>query len=147
MIVDSSLQIPLNAKVLKYNDKKTIIATTSKADKGKITKLISMGAAVLVIKQKAGRVSLKLLMKELAGMNITSIMIEGGSSIGAAAIAEKIVDKIMFFIAPKIIGGVDSFSSVGGKSPALLKNALQLTNFQAIRYGDDILLEGYTTYN
>ena len=105
-----------------------------------------MGATVLSIREKAGRVSLKMLMKELARMEITGIMIEGGSSIAASAVSEKIVDKVMFFVAPKIIGGVDSFTSIGGKSPSLLKNALQLTDFRAVNYGDDILLEGYTGF-
>ncbi len=146
VIVDSSLKIPLKSKVLGYGDNKTIIATTGRTDKKKINKLVSMGAIVLVVKEKAGRVSLKHLMKALAGLKITSVMIEGGSSIAASAISEKIVDKVMFFVAPKIIGGDDSYSSIGGKSPARLKKALQLIDFRAVKYGDDVLLEGYPNY-
>ena len=143
IIVDSKLKTPLNSKVLKFRDNKTIIAATKRADHKKISKLESLGARVLIIKEKGGHVDLKHLMKELGRLEITSVMIEGGSSIASSALTCGIIDKVMFFIAPKIIGGVDSISSIGGRSPALLKNALQLRDLQATAYGDDILMEGY----
>ena len=148
IVVDSRLQISLNAKVLKHNDGRTIIAATEKADKQKISALIKKGCKVLIIKTEAGksgsqRVDLKVLMKELVRLDITSVMIEGGSSINSSALSSKIVDKVMFFTAPKIIGGVDAVPSVGGKSPALLKNAIELKDIQATAFGRDILLEGY----
>ncbi len=146
IIVDSLLQIPLTSKVLKHYDRKTIIATTKKASQKKINRFRYCGVTVLVIKDKGGKVDLKSLMKELGKLNITSVMIEGGSSITASALSSKIVDKVMFFIAPKIIGGVDSIPSVGGKSQALLKNAIQLKKVKTIYFGEDILVEGYPTF-
>lgn len=147
IIADSTLNIPLNSRVLDYKDGRTIIATTERASKRKITGLIKRGVRVLTLKSKYGKVDLRMLMKELGKLDITSIMIEGGSSISASALSTHIVDKVMFFVAPKIIGGVDSIPSVGGKSPALLKNALQLRNMRATHYGNDILLEGYIQYS
>ena len=82
-------------------------------------------------------------MKELGKLDITSVMIEGGSTINAAALSGKIVDKVLVFIAPKIIGGIDSIPSIGGTSPAMLKNACNLKNLSTIRIGDDIVIEGY----
>jgi diaminohydroxyphosphoribosylaminopyrimidine deaminase/5-amino-6-(5-phosphoribosylamino)uracil reductase len=161
IIVDSSLQIPLNAKVLKHNDQKTIIATTKNASSQKIRLLSSLDNRVLVIKDRAGKVhpvrkkaphglsngvNLKSLMKELGKLDITSVMIEGGSSINASALSSKIVDKIMFFITPKIIGGTDAIPSVGGKSPALLKKAVRIRNLYIKKIGEDILLEGNPYY-
>ncbi len=142
IIVDSRLQIPLNAKVLKHKDKRTIIATTKKASSRKINFLKKLGNNVLIIKDRAGKINLKALMKALARLDITSVMIEGGSSVNASALSSGIVDKIMFFIAPKIIGGSDAVSSVGGKSPSLLKNALTLKDVQMTKIGKDILIEG-----
>ncbi len=146
VIIDSSLKIPLNARVLNHPDNKTIITTTKKADQKKIRQLRSRGVTVLVIKDKEGKVDLKSLMKKLGTLNITSVMIEGGSLITASSLSSKIVDKVMVFIAPKIIGGIDAIPSVGGKSPALLKNAIQLKNLQVTHFGADILLEGYPKY-
>ena len=145
IIVDTNLRIPLNAKVIKHKDHKTIIAAISKSkiqNPKKINKLKNLGVQVLIVKAKNGKVDLKALMKELGKLNIMSLMIEGGSSINASALSDKVVDKVMFFIAPKIIGGADSITSVGGKSPALLKNALRINNLQIKKMGEDLLLEG-----
>ena len=89
------------------------------------------------------RVNLKRLMKELGKMEITAVMIEGGSSVAAAALSEKIVDKVVFFIAPKIIGGTDAVPAVGGKSPVLLKNSIDLNDAQITMFGSDVCMEGY----
>jgi diaminohydroxyphosphoribosylaminopyrimidine deaminase/5-amino-6-(5-phosphoribosylamino)uracil reductase len=159
VIVDSGLRIPLNAKILKHEDRKTIIATTLKADKKKIDCLINRGNRVLIIKDGSGRikptikktvsrriyngVNLSGLMKDLGNLGITSVLIEGGSSINASALSCGIVDKIMVFIAPKIIGGADSISSVGGESLAFLMNAIIIKDLSAKKIGEDILIEAY----
>ncbi len=143
VIVDSSLEISLNAKVLKHSDRKTIIATTKIAPEDKIAILEKRGIKVLLIKDKASKVDLKVLMKKLGRLNVLSVMIEGGSSIAASALADRIVDKLLFFVAPKIIGGIDAIPSVGGKSPESLKKAIKLINFESLKVGNDILIEGY----
>ena len=56
------------------------------------------------------------------------------------------LDKVLAFIAPKIIGGIDSIPSVGGRSPALIKSAIRLRDVQIKRFGDDLLLEGYPVF-
>jgi len=149
IIVDGSLRIPLDSKVLKHDDGKTIIAAIAAKSGGKgnwqkkIELLNNMGVRVLTVKEKDGKVDLKSLMKELGRLDITSVMIEGGSSINASALASGIVDKVMLFTAPKIIGGVDSIPSIGGKSPALLKSAFRLNNLRIKKIGEDVLMEGY----
>jgi diaminohydroxyphosphoribosylaminopyrimidine deaminase/5-amino-6-(5-phosphoribosylamino)uracil reductase len=143
IIVDSSLQIPINAKLLNHKDNRTIIATTEKASPKKIKQLTSRGTRVIVVNSKQKKVDLKKLIKEVGKLDITSIMIEGGSTINASALSSKIVDKVLIFIAPKIICGTDSIPSIGGKSPALLRSAYQLKNINTIRFGDDLLIEGY----
>lgn len=143
VIIDSLLKISMKSKVLGYKDCKTIIATTEMASKKKIERLSQSGIKVLIIKSKKKRVDLKKLMKELGKLEITSVMVEGGSSITASALADGIVDKVLFFTAPKIIGGVDAIPSVGGKSLVHLKNAFKLRNVKTSNFGDDILVEGY----
>ena len=143
IVVDSDLRIPLRSKVLKYSDGKTIIATTSKAGSRKTALLRSSGHTVLIIKDNKGRVDLKRLVKELAKLDITSVMIEGGSSINASALSSGIVDKVIFFCAPKIIGGLDAIPSVGGISPSSLSKILRLKDLHVEKVGDDFLFEGY----
>ncbi len=146
IIVDSSLHIPLSSKVLKHDDGRTIIATTSRASDKKIKFILKGGNQVIVIKAQKGRVDLKKLMKELGKLEISSLLIEGGSSISASALSDGIVDKVMFFSAPKIIGGTDSLSSVGGSSPARLSSAIELRDIKVTAYGKDFLIEGYPEY-
>jgi diaminohydroxyphosphoribosylaminopyrimidine deaminase/5-amino-6-(5-phosphoribosylamino)uracil reductase len=160
VIVDSSLQISPQAKALQYRDNKTIIATTQKASARKVN-MLRRHAQILFIDDKAGKahppgkkpspklstgINLKGLMRELGRLGITSVMIEGGSALAASALSDRIVDKIMFFIAPKIIGGTDSIPSVGGKSPTLLRNAVRIKDFQVISVGNDLLVECYPLY-
>ncbi|RJQ50365.1 MAG: bifunctional diaminohydroxyphosphoribosylaminopyrimidine deaminase/5-amino-6-(5-phosphoribosylamino)uracil reductase RibD [Nitrospiraceae bacterium] len=148
IIVDSNLRTPLDAKVLSHIDGKTIIATVSPrkitpAYQIKVAHLHNIGVQLLPVKGKNGKVDLESLMKNLGKLQITSIMIEGGSSINASALSAMLVDKIMFFVAPKIIGGVDSIPSIGGCSPSLLKNAYRIKYLRTKMIGEDVLLEGY----
>jgi len=149
IIADSSLDIALNARVLKHHDNKTIIATIHhdservKAYQHKTDLLKNMGVQVLTVKEKDGKVDLRSLMKKLAALEITSVMIEGGSAINASALSSGIVDKIMLFTAPRIIGGADAISSIGGESPVLLTNAFSIKDLQVTKIGNDLLLEGY----
>jgi len=146
VVVDSSLQIPLTARLLGHEDNRTIIATTGKASRKKIDLLLSRGVRIIVTGDKDGKVDLKALMKELGGMDITSVMIEGGSSINASALSSGIVDKVLVFVAPRILGGVDSIPSIGGKSPLLIEHAVKLKKTSITTFGDDILLEAYTSF-
>ena len=64
---------------------------------------------VRIIEYDSERLDLGWLLERLGKMEITSLLIEGGSSLNAHALEDGIVDKVMFFIAPKIIGGKKSF--------------------------------------
>jgi len=83
------------------------------------------------------------LMRLLGEMGVMTIMIEGGSELNASAIRQGIVDKVLFFITPRIIGGQDSKSSIGGTSPRHLSASIPLRDCQIKRIGPDLLLEGY----
>ncbi|MBI4826911.1 MAG: bifunctional diaminohydroxyphosphoribosylaminopyrimidine deaminase/5-amino-6-(5-phosphoribosylamino)uracil reductase RibD [Nitrospirae bacterium] len=143
IIVDSELRISLKSKLLGYKDGKTIIATTDQAAAGKINAIRKAGHQLLILKSRNKQVDLKLLGKELGRLGISSIMIEGGSHIAASALSGRIVDKVMFFIAPKIIGGKDAVTSVEGGAPASLLKALKLRDIKTRKFGDDLLIEGY----
>jgi len=139
IIVDSTLKISERAKVLK-DPSKVIIATTKKAPKKKIDKLHQKGIQVLILKPKAGLVDLRELMKELGKSGITPIMIEGGAELSGNAIKEGIVDKILIFTAPKLIGnGLGPLKNLGIKK---VNKAIQLKNISTKNIGKDLLVEG-----
>lgn len=143
IVVDSTLSISPKAKVLNLNSQAlTIIATTPKAPLKKRALIEKKGARVLVIPSK-DRVDLRLLMEILGKEEITSVLIEGGSEINTSALHSGIVDKVLFFYAPKIIGGKQAPLMVGGKGIARVKDALVLHNITTQRFSDDVMIEGY----
>ena len=83
------------------------------------------------------------LIKDLGRMEITSLLIEGGSSLNSHALEDGIVDKVMFFIAPVIVGGRESFPAVGGKTFKRLEEAYRIKGMSVKKIGEDILVEGY----
>jgi diaminohydroxyphosphoribosylaminopyrimidine deaminase/5-amino-6-(5-phosphoribosylamino)uracil reductase len=98
---------------------------------------------VLRIPAGKGGLDLALLMKELAAREIVSVLIEGGGTTLAAAFESGIVDKAMFFIAPKIIGGHDAVTAVEGEGAKRLLDAIQLERMTSKPVGEDILIEAY----
>jgi diaminohydroxyphosphoribosylaminopyrimidine deaminase/5-amino-6-(5-phosphoribosylamino)uracil reductase len=95
-----------------------------------------------MLKQKKGRVDLGQLMDELGGMGIVSVLIEGGSEVNACALEEKLVDKLIYFLAPKIIGGNDAPGAVGGCGVEQLKGALPIRDLTVFQLGNDLAIEG-----
>jgi diaminohydroxyphosphoribosylaminopyrimidine deaminase/5-amino-6-(5-phosphoribosylamino)uracil reductase len=99
--------------------------------------------AVLNVSGEPGDVDLLELMQELGRREVTSVLIEGGGATLASAFAARIVDKVAFFIGPKIIGGHDAISAVDGVGAASLADATVLHGMQATNVGEDILIEAY----
>lgn len=139
IIVDSRLRMPSDAKILKGG--RTIIATTDDAPMGKIGFLRGRGVEVLVLSKGNGGVNLRELMKELASIGIASVMIEGGGGLIGSAFDAGIVDKIAFFIAPKIIGGQGV--SIGGAGIESIAQSMHLEKFEIVKVGEDFMLLGY----
>jgi len=146
IVVDSLLKIPLKAKIFteKSNAQNIIVTTMSSyEERGAIYEQMPKTKVLVVGTSKKNKVSLNQMTDRLGSMKITSIMIEGGAEIGGSAIREGIVDKVMFFIAPKIIGGRGAPSPVGGDGITFIKDAIKLHSMNVTRCGVDILVEGY----
>lgn len=146
IVIDSKARIPLESKVLKCDDKtRTIIATTEFAQDNKIEAIKQKGAEVIVTKGKNGWVNLNELMRVLGDMGIDSILIEGGSTLNYSALQEGIVDKVITFISPKIFGGSDGKTPVGGQGIEHVSDCIVLRDAEVIRFNEDIMIEAYVT--
>lgn len=143
IIIDSSLRIPLESMVIKYNNSNTIVVCVENYNTEKKEKLENIGVKVIETKPLDGRVSLQELMIKLGRENIDSILIEGGGTINFSALKAGIVDKVRFYIAPKIIGGENSRSSVGGEGFFSLDECVNLIDMSYEQIGDEIMVEGY----
>jgi len=140
VIVDSKLRIPLSANVLKDGNGMVIIGCGRDFDEKKKRALESLGVMVLPCPGMDGRVDLKKFMVSLAREGITSILLEGGSELGGAMVNSGLVNRFCFFVAPKIIGGRDAKTPVGGVGIGTIKNALHVGEIRIRRIGKDILL-------
>ncbi|HBN08049.1 MAG TPA: bifunctional diaminohydroxyphosphoribosylaminopyrimidine deaminase/5-amino-6-(5-phosphoribosylamino)uracil reductase RibD [Cyanobacteria bacterium UBA8530] len=152
IVIDSFARTPINSKLfnkpgtglLRPN---TLIVTTKAAPEDRIRGLQSVGAEVLVCPELDGgidaHVDLARLMQILSKREITSVLLEGGSSLNAAALSLGIVDKIYQYVAPKIIGGSDVPTMVGGMGVAFIEEALTLNRMTARPLGNDLLFEAY----
>ncbi|WP_302177158.1 bifunctional diaminohydroxyphosphoribosylaminopyrimidine deaminase/5-amino-6-(5-phosphoribosylamino)uracil reductase RibD [Megamonas funiformis] len=143
IVVDSSLKIDINANVVQDKSAKTIIATTDKADKDKFLKLQAQDVDVIVVdKDENDKVDIEKLLDILGQQNICSILVEGGATLSGSFVAKKLVDKVYFFIAPKIIGGKEAKTPVAGTGILNLQEALTLKDIQIEKLEEDILIIG-----
>jgi len=140
IVVDSNLKIPKSSNLMK-DPAKLIIATSNKAPKNELKKLQQKGVNVIVTKSKNGMVDLQDLTKQLGKHEITSVMIEGGSELNSSAIKDGVVDKILIFTAPKLIG--NGIGAIGNLGVNKIDKAINLKEPICRKIGKDMLVEAY----
>ncbi len=143
IVLDSHLRIPLTARLFhQRGSEKTIVIAGARASKKKMKAIEDFGAQVWSIPLRGRRIPFKALLKRLAKMGLPSIMIEGGSTTAARALAEGAVDKVLFFYAPKIIGG-EGKHMIGDLGIKKMSRCMKIQDVEIERFGHDILVSGY----
>jgi len=133
IVLDSQLRIRQSARVVGAN---TLIATTRQGNVG--------AAEVLTLPAtEEGRVNLEALLDELGRRDVLSVLVEGGGEVHASLFARGLVDKVVAYVAPRLIGGRDAPGPLGGKGIERLDDATNLTETDVTRLGDDFLISGY----
>jgi len=144
IVVDSKGLIPAVSRVINPESSAgLILATTTALDPEKERLLMEKGVRILKADGPGGHVDLVKLMDELYELKIDSVLLEGGGGLNAAALDSGIVDKVMTFIAPKIIGGKDAKTPVEGAGIEMMEHAVKLQDISISRFDEDILVEGY----
>src|SRR6185295_1751676 len=143
VVLDSRLRTPLTATVCAMQDRaKTVIVTTNRAPRSRRRPFEQAGVEILSLSTKNGRVSLPALMTMLGKRGITSALIEGGSTVNAAALRERLVNHVLLYLAPTLMGGQDAKAMIGDRSPKRLDQALALRHVTVRRIGKDLVVEG-----
>lgn len=145
IIVDSMLRLPLTARVVSDRTAPTIILTTQGAEEEKKRLLTDAGVTVITCGD-GNEVDLRAAMEELGRREIGSILLEGGGKLNGAMLDTGLIDKMVLFFAPKLIGGDQapvSFSFSGRKQ---MSDAITLDRMQAEMAGADICVTGYPRY-
>jgi diaminohydroxyphosphoribosylaminopyrimidine deaminase/5-amino-6-(5-phosphoribosylamino)uracil reductase len=143
IIVDSRLRIPADSRIVRTAAEfPTLVAATSSAPLKRIDRLKEKRVEVLVVRKNLqGRVSLAALMKELGFRGIQSILLEGGPTLNASAWEERIVDRLLLFVAPKVIGGWETPGMMGGEGVRKVKNARRVEVLRVRKAGEDLMIE------
>ncbi|MFA7424799.1 MAG: bifunctional diaminohydroxyphosphoribosylaminopyrimidine deaminase/5-amino-6-(5-phosphoribosylamino)uracil reductase RibD [Desulfosarcinaceae bacterium] len=142
IVLDARLETPPESRLFGLDSPaKTLIVCAEAASPERRRRLEAAGARMLTSPLDRGRIDLKALMTRLGAMQVTSVLIEGGARVAAAVLAEKIVDKIMFFYAPKILGG-QGLPICQGPGPQRMAEAMAVRNMEITRVGDDFLVTG-----
>jgi diaminohydroxyphosphoribosylaminopyrimidine deaminase/5-amino-6-(5-phosphoribosylamino)uracil reductase len=144
IVVDSQLSTPPDANIFNRNSK--VIIVTLPAKPGQETenrKKLEEKCRILEVKEKSGQVNLKDMMKKIVLSGITNILVEGGGTLIGSLFDEGLVDKVLFFISPKIVGGKDAPTSVMGSGITRISSAMKLKEVKYKHLGEDLLVEGY----
>ena len=141
LIVDSHLRLPPHSRVVQSAKNDVIVFTTESADSPKGRALRRAGVEVFRVRAKRRRVNLNAVMYELGGREILNVLLEAGADLNGAALEAGIVDKMILFYAPRIMG-------TGGVPMARLSSHASaklppLRNVTVDRYGPDFVVQGY----
>jgi len=141
IVLDSRLRIPLTARILQEQDQaKTLMVTTDHADRKKLSQLNDRGIETLILPvESSGRIDLNRLLRELGSRGIASVLVEGGSGILTALMAQNLADRLIAIIAPKISGrGIEA---VGQLNITSMEKAIGLVFRKIYRKGDDLIID------
>ncbi|HEX2326619.1 MAG TPA: bifunctional diaminohydroxyphosphoribosylaminopyrimidine deaminase/5-amino-6-(5-phosphoribosylamino)uracil reductase RibD [Chloroflexota bacterium] len=143
LVLDSTGRTPLTARLLGGElPGRTAICTTEQSPPAWRAAVEERGAEVLVLPQREGKVDLEALLDELGRRRVTSLLVEGGARVHGAFFDAGLVDRVVAFVAPLLIGGREAPGPVGGQGPARLSEARPLLQREVRQVGVDTLIAG-----
>ena len=148
IVIDPSLRIDEDARMLHLaSDAETILVTGlvtgEKIDSAKAARLKKNRIRIWPMPLVKGKIDFNRLLDDLGKRGVTHLLIEGGGGIIGSAFRAGIVDKALFFFAPKIMGGDDGVPICRGEGASKMQNCIQLTSIQTRLFDKDVLIEGY----
>jgi len=140
-VVDTHLRLPLNSKVVKSAKGDVVIFTTQSPNAAKARALTRAGVEIFRVPARRGRVDLSAVMRELGRREMLNVLLEAGAGLNGSALEAGIVDKMILFYAPTVMG-------VGGVPMAQFSTrnaakAPRLKNLTLNRFGTDFVVQGY----
>jgi len=142
VVLDSQARLPLASQlVLTARERPVLLATTAGADAARRAALTELGVEVESL--GTGRVDPGALLEALAKRGVRHLLLEGGGEVLAAFFSAGLVDRVLAFLAPKVIGGEGAPGPVRGAGAASVADAVRLLHLTARPSGEDVLLEGH----
>jgi diaminohydroxyphosphoribosylaminopyrimidine deaminase/5-amino-6-(5-phosphoribosylamino)uracil reductase len=138
VLLDSRLRVPPTARLF-AEPGETIVLCASDAPAGRQRALRTAGVRLLSIRARRGKIPLAAALAALAGEGVGSLLVEGGGALAAALLREDLVDELLWFTAPKLIGG-DGRAALAPLGVARLADAPALAIERVQRIGADVLV-------
>jgi len=140
IVLDARARTPLDARVVSDSHAAlTTIVVSRTAAAGRVAALAKR-VDVWRAPSRGGRINLPWLLKKLGAQNVTSLLVEGGGEVNASFLLQRLANRVVFFYAPKILGGRDSLRAVGGEGAGGWSEILGLTGLAWRRLGPDLML-------
>ncbi len=141
VVVDGRLRVPSGARVLTNELAAGTLVATSKTSGNKLLRMQRNGVQIETLAaDSGGRFKLRTLLRRLAKRGVSSVLLEGGADLAAAALRERVVDRVACFVAPKLIGG-DGRPMLGIIGVDRLVDSIDLRDLRMRRIGPDVLIE------
>lgn len=140
VVVDTTLRLPLDARILSDRAAATLVATTHRTSPERIDAVRAEGAEVVVLPEGQGGVDLAALLRHLGARGVASVLVEGGASLITSTLRDRLVDRLVVCIAPKLIGS--GIEAVGDLAIHRLHDALTFEGASFRRLGDDLIFDG-----
>ena len=144
VVVDGKGRTPLTARVFSEPGR-TFLALGRRATPEEVKAFAEVNAEILELPSEEGLVDLESLLKALGEREITSVLVEGGGILLGSLFDHRLVDKVIAFIAPVIIGGDEAKTAVGGKGVDNVADSLKLQRVRFERFDEDLMVSGYVT--
>ncbi len=142
VLVDSRLRVPPRAKLFASDGAARFVVCAAGAPAARRRAIAATGARLLPIRPRRGKVSLHGALEALASAGLGTILVEGGGGLAAALLAEDLVDELLWFAAPKLLGS-DARPAIGALGVAQLAAAPAFAISRVRRFGPDLLVEAH----
>lgn len=145
IVMDSHLKIPLDYQLITDNQAETWIFTSQDYDKKKRQKLEESGVSIFVTNHPTS-VNAMEVVHQLGELGVSSVLLEGGGNINASFLKNEIIDKVILYVAPKLIGGKGAPSFLEGTGIAEMQEAIELEDANIVSIGKDFKFTAYPAY-
>jgi len=140
VVLDDRLELPSDSNLVRTAQQFPLLVVGNRAANETRAKQLDQKKIEIISSEDRDIVA---LLEELGRRSISSVLVEGGSNVAGFFVDAGLINKATFFIAPKIVGGSEAPTAVGGEGVERMKDALKLEGVEVIRHGDDIEVTGY----
>jgi diaminohydroxyphosphoribosylaminopyrimidine deaminase/5-amino-6-(5-phosphoribosylamino)uracil reductase len=142
IVLDSGLRLPIGLRLFSAASKpRTVVVTLQSPEARTAQRLIARGVEVWNVGSRRARVDLEGLLRRLAKEGLIHLLVEGGSEVNTSFLQQRLVDELVLFLAPKLIGA-DGLSWVGPLGVSSVARAPKLREMTAEKCGEDVILQG-----